>query len=444
MAMKETSPAPLTAVRFKLAVDQPTPQPDPLGRERIGYRPGLSTAELWERGRGVWKAKLVSVAECDLVIIAHEGIVVLVGSVDGVTFAGDRIAVMGTPDPTHPLIGQPDPLHNGSQNPVAYGEIQSVPPSSTQRSCDAVLADAIAVLTEAARLRRPTYRQTANGEWEPDSSHTEPIDWPEFVTLALAGAAANMGHVWNVLRGRPGSWEAAGVGSLLDSTVGPDGDDLWRHRTEPIRIDVAVAAVLVEFFDDPGWLLEAEDHLEQQADAEYEAAGTITDDMLWWYAFPESGDPEPLDPDAPAWSWESYRRMLTDAGQTPTEIARYEQQLRSPESIAAGFNRVGLDRDEAKDAIAAIEARQAEISDKYAILRENLMTRRQQLWAEFAANLRSNLEVEIAALDGLNVPVEITIDAATEDHSRLPTPDTIEWALLERAATAVEPPTSAS
>lgn len=64
--MAETSPAPLTAVRFKLAVDQPAPQPDPLGRERIGYRPGLSTAELWERGRGVWKAKLVSVAECDL------------------------------------------------------------------------------------------------------------------------------------------------------------------------------------------------------------------------------------------------------------------------------------------------------------------------------------------------------------------------------------------
>ena len=136
--------------------------------------------------------------------------------------------------------------------------------------------------------------------------------------------------------------------------------------------------------------------------------------------------------------------MLTDVGQTPAEIARYEQQLRSPESIAAGFNRVGLDRDEAKDAIAAIEARQAEISDKYAILRENLMTRRQQLWAEFSAKLRSNLQAEIAALDGLNVPVEITIDAATEDYSRLPARDTIEWVLLERATTAVEPPTSAS
>lgn len=46
----------LRAVRIKLGPDQPAPQPDPLGRDRIGYLQGLDPFELWERGRGVWKA----------------------------------------------------------------------------------------------------------------------------------------------------------------------------------------------------------------------------------------------------------------------------------------------------------------------------------------------------------------------------------------------------
>lgn len=113
----------LNAVRFKLAFDHPAKQPDPLGRTRVGYAPDLSTAELWERGRGVWKAKLDAVADCDLILVTYEGTVVLVGTVEGVTFAGDRIAVEGKPDPEHPLIGQPDPLNNKSSNPVAYGVV---------------------------------------------------------------------------------------------------------------------------------------------------------------------------------------------------------------------------------------------------------------------------------------------------------------------------------
>jgi hypothetical protein len=43
-----------------------------------------------------------------------------VGTIDGVTIHGDRVAIIGRPLPNHPLIGQPDPLDNTSQNPVAY------------------------------------------------------------------------------------------------------------------------------------------------------------------------------------------------------------------------------------------------------------------------------------------------------------------------------------
>jgi hypothetical protein len=79
-----------------------------------------------------------------------------------------------------------------------------------------------------------------------DGSGDDHFDWAEFVTLALAGAAANIGHVEAVLGGRPGSWEAEGVRQLLISTVGDDGRQLLRHRTEPLVIDLYVDEVLLD------------------------------------------------------------------------------------------------------------------------------------------------------------------------------------------------------
>ena len=95
---------------------------------------------------------------------------------------------------------------------------------AADRGRDEVLADAIRVLTEAARLRRPVLQQTGDGEWEPHPFRTEPADWAEFVTLALAGAAANVGSVDRALEGRPGSWEASLVRQLLAGTLG-EGDE---------------------------------------------------------------------------------------------------------------------------------------------------------------------------------------------------------------------------
>lgn len=72
----------------------------------------------------------------------------------------------------------------------------------TDREYEQMLHDAIDVLTEAARLGcRPT-GDPCRGRGQ--------IDWAEFVTLALAGAAANIGGVESVLAGRPSSWEAEG------------------------------------------------------------------------------------------------------------------------------------------------------------------------------------------------------------------------------------------
>ncbi len=60
-----------------------------------------------------------------------------------------------------------------------------------------LMAQAVQVLTCAARLT-----------WSSPGADAEPttarVDWAEFVTLALAGAAANVGSIEGALNGRPG------------------------------------------------------------------------------------------------------------------------------------------------------------------------------------------------------------------------------------------------
>jgi hypothetical protein len=115
-----------TAVRVRLGPDIPAVVNDALGRERVGFREGLSTHEVWLRGRGVWKMQPDRVLTSQLLIIANAGMVRMVGTIDGVTIHGDRVAIIGRPLPNHPLIGKPDPLDNTSQNPVAYGDLDEL------------------------------------------------------------------------------------------------------------------------------------------------------------------------------------------------------------------------------------------------------------------------------------------------------------------------------
>ncbi len=69
--------------------------------------------------------------------------------------------------------------------------------ASTPRPHDEVLHDTISVLTEATRLTNQPMRQATSGQWEvdPDPRAALRIDWAAFVTLALAGAAANVGSI---------------------------------------------------------------------------------------------------------------------------------------------------------------------------------------------------------------------------------------------------------
>jgi hypothetical protein len=130
------------------------------------------------------------------------------------------------------------PASTPTQNPEGptpmtnqHGAADDQPTSARYRR---LLATTIDALTEAARLT-----------WPPrDGVHRQPVDWAEFVTNALAGAAANVGSTEQALAGRPGSWEAAGVRGLLAGTVGPDDEHLQLHRTQPVVVTLTLADIL--------------------------------------------------------------------------------------------------------------------------------------------------------------------------------------------------------
>jgi hypothetical protein len=162
--------------------------------------------------------------------------------------------------------------------------------AGVHRGWDEVLADAARVLTEAGRLRRHIMRQAADGGWEADPSRTEPADWAEFVTLAVAGAAANIGSIEKALQGRPGSWEADAVRGMLVSTAGEDPAELMRHRTEPLRVVLRPEEILsdlgyADLYDESRKALQAQQ-----------------DRHVWQYQLSEDRTWTPLTPGAPAYA----------------------------------------------------------------------------------------------------------------------------------------------
>jgi hypothetical protein len=110
-------------------------------------------------------------------------------------------------------------------------------PTSGQRGYDAVLAHTVRVLTEAAR------RRITRGH---GSEQQDQADFADFLADALAGTAANLGGIEQLLAGRSGSWEANYVRQLLVGTVGEDEAYLFEHRTEPLVIRVHADDILNE------------------------------------------------------------------------------------------------------------------------------------------------------------------------------------------------------
>lgn len=212
---------------------------------------------------------------------------------------------------------------------------------------DELLNATIRTLTNAARQTRTIGAGTGTGT---DQEHTEPADFAEFVTLAVAGAAANIGGIEAVLVGRPGSWEADCVRQMLLSTSGEDDASLVEHRTEPLHVVVDVDVTLAGFGI---WSLY--DEAEAELDRRERAIGI------------PSITYRPGDPDFD----EATYRAAADQLEPATE----EQEA-------------------ARDAIEAV--------------RERLEQQRQQEWAAYGEAFRVNVLAAVTELlPNLPVPVEV-------------------------------------
>lgn len=259
-----------------------------------------------------------------------------------------------------------------------------------------VLHDAIGVLTEATRLTNQTMRQSSSGDWEvdPDPRAAVPIDWGEFVTLALAGAAANVGGVEAALAGRPGSWEAEMVRQILSSTAFDD-KDLLRHRTEPVVIDLWVESIL-------SYLADSSD--DDYADATEEVDARADD-------IPDPTDlpPGPFSPEDPRIAdvgWVSVDDngylVITHRDWTgdPADIALLTELSAEAESY----------RNPTPGEIAHEQALQA-ISDVIDALEDQ----RRREYDAYAAQLTDAIETQLAVLE-LPVPVTVSVTRAPESY----------------------------
>lgn len=432
--------AEVSIVRVKLGPARPAPQPDPLGRAMVGFTEGLSTAELWDRGRGVWKAKLATVAEADLLVVVAEGQVKIVGTVEGVSFHEDRVAITGRPLPHHPLVGDPDPIPNRSQNPIAYGSITTVTAATVgglveQRSYEEILTDTVAVMSEAAQWRRQVLHQPEPGRWEPHPTRTEPGDWAEFVSLALAGAAANAGGIEAALAGRPGSWEADHVRNLLESTVGPDETDLWRHRTDPLTMTLYVDQLVIDAAYDAYQAYDQDTRDAQRLLEIAERDNPEPDDtqFLWWYDRDDLGNFIARDPAAPTWSWQAWREQPTRPGEalSSDHLAMVEDSLRAggglygrPGDVTSAY--IAKSQEAAEELWRLQDERDARIAP-IATLEEDLETQRLAEWQTYGDALKAKIEQLAAETPGLDVPVQVAVDVGTID---LPENSPPEWLTL--------------
>ena len=104
---------------------------------------------------------------------------------------------------------------------------------------DDLRAEAVRVLTAAA------HRLGVDGT---------PCDFADFLAGVLGATTANLGGVGQLLAGRPGSWEAALVRSLVAGTLGGDPGRLWRARIEPLVVPLNVAEMLEHLDLHPGLL----------------------------------------------------------------------------------------------------------------------------------------------------------------------------------------------
>lgn len=179
-------------------------------------------------------------------------------------------------------------------------------------------------------------------------------DFPEGLSLAVATAAANAGGLDALTASRPGSWEADQVQQLLTSTVGEIEADLWRYRTEPVRIPFNAR----DYFEGSGFL--SPDEFEMRLEDERLSPLGTTE------ALPNGGILfTPYDEDAYNAATEAVGSLVDEyTARYTAEAAAYTGRLllALDEVVReAGLGHVGLEVDDAEvgpsDQMGALEER---------------------------------------------------------------------------------------
>lgn len=255
------------------------------------------------------------------------------------------------------------------------------------------------------------------------------MDWAEFVTQALAGAAANFGGVEAILRGRSGSWEAAGVRELLNSTVGHDESGLYSHRTKDVEITLYISE-LVQDHAYEAWQA-YEDALEdvrrrgEEAETETEIDWSQTH---WLYERgPDGASWVPLDPAAPAFDMDAWRAKYGE------HLPRAEAEIRG-ETTWEGepiWPLAGMMQPKSPELEAEAERLEAERDEQLMVfseLEEQLEEQRRAEWTSYGQVLKARIEASGAANVSIGVPVRVTIDI--ESHRGM-YPDPADGVTLE-------------
>jgi hypothetical protein len=94
----------------------------------------MTEQEAWEAGRGTWKMAVDKAGRQRFAVVVGEGVVRAVAEITGTvvhdTATGQRVELQGEVLPEgHPVreayLGQPDPVVNGSQNPIGYTQLDA-------------------------------------------------------------------------------------------------------------------------------------------------------------------------------------------------------------------------------------------------------------------------------------------------------------------------------
>ncbi|MGW7067129.1 hypothetical protein ACWGII_14275 [Streptomyces sp. NPDC054855] len=108
-------------LQIQIGAERAADAGDLLGRATLGWRPGMSEAEAWEAGRGIWKFNADrALTQDEVQIINTEGTVLAVAKVTGISKHGGRYALEGKLLLGDPRVGRPTESPHLSRNPVTY------------------------------------------------------------------------------------------------------------------------------------------------------------------------------------------------------------------------------------------------------------------------------------------------------------------------------------